>query len=418
MKKIKKVLSIIIVFAIILTLTYMGYMKIKKEKDYVIEDKKITLRVLTNRTDLVDSSLKDLAREYESMNPNVQVEFEGIKQRNDLLKIKAASRESLDITIVPTNVTKKALVGFYEDIDDLGFNENNTSGYYDGIGSDNKLHAVNAGVGYSGIIYNKVSFNKAGIDKIPETIEEFYEVCDKLKQVGIIPFAINAADKWPLTIYSEDFILPMEFTGDNDYVNSLNNKDLFCNDNGLYKSLSFLESMMERGYLEKDITGSNWSVFKVKHADAQVAMTFLGSWYPEQLIELGAKEDKIGMFPFPDTKVIVENKDWLFAISNDCKNIMEAKKLFKWLFYDGNYARACNLLPTIKSETKKYDFLNELLSYNKPIIMENAKNEETIEKFNEFKYSLPDIFYEYLTSDDKDAVIKKYNDLWKESSNT
>lgn len=417
MKKGKKILSSIIVCFIMFSSMHIFYLKITKQEKINSEDKKITLTVLTNRTDLVDNRLKELAEEYTSINPNIEVEFEGIKQRNDSLKTQAAARESFDITIIPTDVTKEALSGFYTDIDDLGFSKDNTSGYYDGIGSDNKLHAVNAGVGYSGIVYNKVSFKESGIEKVPETIDELYEACDKLKLAGIVPFAINAADKWPLTIYSEDFTLPMEFTGNKDYANSLNDKELFCNDNGLYKSLRFLEEMKDRGYLEDDITSSNWSLCKVKHANAKIGMTFLGSWYPEQLIELGAKEEDIGMFPFPDTKVIVENKDWLFAISNDCKNIKEAKELYKWLFYDGNYAKACNLLPIIKLETMKYSFLNELLSYNKPIIMGNTKSDESIERANKFNYSLPDIFYEYLTSDNKELVIKKYNDLWRESTN-
>ena len=382
----------------------------------IIKEEKITLKIVTNRTDLVDTKLQDMAKEYENLNPNIEVVIEGVKQPDKVLKMRAAAGESGDITIVPIDANKKSLASFYEPIDDLGFNYKNLIGYSLGLGNDNRLHAVNSGVGYAGIVYNKNSFKAAGIDKIPTTLGEFYETCEKLKTAGIIPFAINLSDEWPLQIYSDNFELPMETSNNINYSNDLVNKDLFDDDGGLYYSAKFLRSMKEKGYTEANFDESNWSSFKMKHAKGEIAMTFLESWYPEQLLELGAKKEDIGMFPFPDTNIIIINNEWRFGISKDCKHLEEAKKLFKWLFYEGKYSEACSINSAINEDKSRSWFLDELLSYNKPTLIGIPKTNETMEKFNNFQYALSSIFKEYIISDEPDKVIEKYNKLWRETS--
>ncbi|OOM13766.1 ABC transporter substrate-binding protein [Clostridium saccharobutylicum] len=414
MSKVKMVIAISILLAITVILYSTNSINIVDKNG---NEQKITLKIVTNRTDLVDSKLKHLANEYESLHPDIEIVFEGIKQPNDLLKIRAAVGESADITIVPTDISRKSLSTFYKPIDDLGFNSKNLNSYSSGLGSDNRLYAVNSGVAYCGIVYNKNSFKKAGIEKIPKTLEEFYDDCDKLKKDNIIPFAINLGDEWPLEIYSDDFALPMEKLGDSDYSNELLDKDLFSNDGGLSYSLNFLKNMKDRQYIEPNFMQANWSNFKIKHAKGEIAMTFLGSWYPNQLIDFGATENDIGMFPFPDTDVIVEDTEWLFAISKDSKHLKESSELFKWLFYDGKYAEACDIAPAVDQGKSQKWFLNELLSYNKKIILGNDRNKETLEAFNEFNHPLTSIFKEYLTSDNPNEVIEKYNKRWRQATN-
>lgn len=405
-----------IISSIVVILAIVYFFTSSNNIGNIIKEEKITLKIVTNRTDLVDIKLQDMAREYEKLNPNINVTIEGIKQPNETLKMRASAGESGDITIVPTDVTKRSLTTFYEPIDELGFDYKNLVGYSLGLGNDNRLHAVNCGIGYTGIVYNKNSFKVAGIDKVPSTLEEFYDTCKKLKEAGIIPFAINFSDEWPLQAYSDDFVLPMENSNNTNYTNSLVKKDLFDDDGGLYYSAKFLRTMKEKGYIEPNFTQSNWSTFKMQHAKGEIAMTLLGSWYPEQLIKLGAKKENIGMFPFPDTNIIIINTEWLFAISKDCKHLEETKKLFKWLFYEGKYSEACSIESPIKESKSRAWFLDELLSYDKQTRIGIPKTNETMEKLNRFQYSLRSIFKEYIISENPEKVIEKYNKLWRETS--
>ena len=47
-----------------------------------------------------------------------------------------------------------------------------------------------------GLIYNKDCFEKAGIDKLPTNMDELEEVCKKLKDAGITPFALASKETW------------------------------------------------------------------------------------------------------------------------------------------------------------------------------------------------------------------------------
>ncbi|GKX65024.1 ABC transporter substrate-binding protein [Inconstantimicrobium mannanitabidum] len=419
MDRLKKNLVYILVVIILSSIALYYSSRKNTSKTESIVQEKISLKVTTNRTDLVDNKLNDLAKEYMILNPNIQLSFEGIKDPNEILKIRASVGESSDITIIPTDAKTENLHLYYEPIDDLGFTKDNLRGYFTGVGEDKRLYAVNSSVGYDGIVYNKKTFLKAGIKSVPRTLDEFYKACEKLKAVGITPFAINAGDKWPLTVYAEGFVLPVENTGRMQYGDDLLTRDLFSDDGGLYYSLKFLETMKQREFIESDLNKPNWSKFKVDQANGSVSMTFTGTWYPSQLLELGCAKENIGMFPFPEAKLITQNGDWRFAISKNCKHKEEAKKLLKWLFYEGNYASACNILSSMKNNSFNNWILDELFSYNIPIVSsenggtESGSTENLTNALIKFGYPLNDIFKEYLTSNNPDKVIKRYNDLWR-----
>lgn len=51
-----------------------------------------------------------------------------------------------------------------------------------------KRYGLSTGTTTSGIVYNKRAFEQAGIPQIPQTLEQFYAACTKLKAAGITPF--------------------------------------------------------------------------------------------------------------------------------------------------------------------------------------------------------------------------------------
>lgn len=413
MSRWKKIFSAILILILSVNIV-LFYSQKTPNKTKEINQEKISLKVTTTRTDLVDNKLRDLAKRYMTLYPNIEVSFEGIKDPDEILKIRASVGESSDITLVPSNARTENLHLYYEPIDDLGFTKDNLRNYSLGVGADKKLYAVNSGVGYDGIVYNKKAFLKAGIKSVPRTINEFYDVCEKLKVAGITPFAVNAGDKWPLSLYGEGFTLPIENTGRLGYGDELLSRELFSDDGGLYYSLKFLKTMKQKGYIEKDINKPNWSKFKIDQANGTVAMTFTGTWYLSQLLEMGCEKQNIGMFPFPGVKVLVQNGDWRFAVSKDCKHKAEAKKLLKWLFYDGYYAFTCGTLSAMKYNSFNNWILDELFSYNVPIVnTETGDCKNVIDALIKFGYPINNIFKEYLNSSNPENVIKKYNELWK-----
>lgn len=61
--------------------------------------------------------------------------------------------------------------------------------------SDGKIYGVGAVESTSGIIYNKEIFERCHL-QIPQTYQEFLDVCKVLKKRGIMSIGVGGSDLW------------------------------------------------------------------------------------------------------------------------------------------------------------------------------------------------------------------------------
>ena len=161
------------------------------------EELKGDITFVSNRTDKRDE-IEALINEFEELNPKVNVELELIGDAETILQRKASVGELPDVTLVPSNISKNEYANYFLTIDDLGFNDNNIYNYDMGLGSDSRLYCLNSSITWQGIIYNKEIFQKANIEKLPTTIEELFQACEKIKALGVTPIAINYRQSWTM----------------------------------------------------------------------------------------------------------------------------------------------------------------------------------------------------------------------------
>lgn len=70
-----------------------------------------------------------------------------------------------------------------------------------------KLLGVPYAKAYVGIYYNKALFAKAGINRFPETWDEFFTACDKLSKLGVAPIALMTGENsWTSILMLAHFI--------------------------------------------------------------------------------------------------------------------------------------------------------------------------------------------------------------------
>lgn len=388
----------------------------KAPEETTKEENKIIGKIsfATNRTDKVDTVFKEIADEFKAKYPGTEVEIEGIKDPESILKTRMAANELPDVTLVLGQITNNDLPLYFAPIDDLGFTKDSIYYYDQGLGPDGKLYKVNSTVGYDGMVYNKNVFRECGIEKLPTTLDEFYGVCEKIKAKGIVPAASNFKDKWPLWWYVET--LPKMTSGNPNFCNELASKDAFLSDDGgVLAAMDLLRTMQEKGYLEKDLMSTNWDGMKKEMATGKIAMAFLGTWFPAQLIDNGAKQEDIGMFPFPGSKALIIASDWNYAVSKNSKNLDTAKAFLKFAFEDGKIAVKCGQLSPLKGVKYSDEFINELTSFNLPILEAVAKTEDYQAINAKMQIEWPDIAQEYMLSKKPDDVVKKYNEKWAET---
>lgn len=380
-------------------------------------DAKVTLTWETNRTDMAGTTLKDLADKYHKAHPNIIIKIESEKDSDGVMKTKAAGGELPDLSCVIGTMKKPDYPKYYADISDIGYTKDNLN-VYDKGEYDGKLYGLNTTVSYTGVFYNKQSFKKAGISTPPKTMDEFYADCEKLKAAGMVPFASNYKDGWPLDPFSNNHDLACAQTGDENYNNSFATKNPFDDPNGLLYGFKFMRTMKEKGYLEKDLMSTSWDNSKKAMAQGTTAMTYLGTWFPPQVVQNGAKAEDIGMFPFPGSKALVMSGDWCLGIAKNSKHITETKAFLKWLFDGAKYQKALDIASPIKGAKQSVPGLDELLSFNLPIITEKATEDKVDKTWKESEINLEQDLQKYMITNDPNSVIKQDNDKFAAARKT
>ncbi len=81
------------------------------EGDYT--DLTASIKVLTNRTDIVDTKCKEYADAFMSLYPNIKVEYEGITDYEQSLQLRLTTGDWGDVCFIPTSVSKMDLSKYF-----------------------------------------------------------------------------------------------------------------------------------------------------------------------------------------------------------------------------------------------------------------------------------------------------------------
>lgn len=157
-----------------------------------------------------------------------------------------------------------------------------------------------------GVWYRKSLFEQAGIDAPPTTMDELNEDVQLLKDAGIVPIAVGAADKWPAAHWWYNFALQ---GCSQDVIASMGSFDF--SDSCWVDAGTMLEDFLATDPFQPQFistvaqTGATSSAGMVANGDA--AMELMGQWnyFVYQGFTDGSDEanqallDDLGWFPMP-----------------------------------------------------------------------------------------------------------------------
>ncbi len=332
--------------------------KINVGEDY--QDINAEIKVLTNRTDIVDTIYKGYAEEFMKVYPNIKVTYEGVTDYEESLRLRLTTGDWGDLCFIPTSVSKNELsdyftpMGSYSALDPIyNFCTEKT---YEGT-----VYGIANGGTASGVCYNKKVWKDAGIDTLPTTPDEFLEDLQKIKDATkgkSVPLYTNFADGWPMGAW--DAYIGIAATGDADFMNNtiVHMKDPFAKRedmSGPYAVYYVLYEAVSRGLVEEDPASTDWESSKRLINNGEIATMVLGSWAVEQFKEAGDHPDDIGYMPFP---VTVDGKryagsggNYAFGINKKASadNQIAAMVYTKWLIEESTIYQDEGSIPALKS---------------------------------------------------------------------
>lgn len=233
--------------------------QIKLGEDY--KDIKATIKVLTHRTDIVDTVFADYVKRFQEMYPGINIEYEAVTDYFEDITTRLTTDNWGDICMIPTTVDKDELPNLFVNFGDKPTLDKNYV-MLNNFAYQDKVYGIPSTGNAQGIVYNKKVFEKAGITEIPKTPDDFLAALQKIKDnTDAIPMYSNFAANWTMTAW--DAYIGGSATGDPDFMNNglVHGKNPFSKRDdmtGPYAVYYVLYEATARGLIEDDPTTTDW----------------------------------------------------------------------------------------------------------------------------------------------------------------
>lgn len=149
----------------------------------------------------ISEPLNKLKAEYEKTHPGIKLDIQSVGGGTDYgasLKAKFASGDQPDIFTNEGYQDRDTWLEYLEDLSDQPWVKDLDDFARKPMTVNGKIYGQPMNLEGFGLVYNKDLFKKAGITKLPQTIDELEEAAKRLKAAGIIPFANGYAEWWVL----------------------------------------------------------------------------------------------------------------------------------------------------------------------------------------------------------------------------
>ncbi|GAA4721553.1 extracellular solute-binding protein [Isoptericola chiayiensis] len=308
------------------------------------------ITVLTNRTDLVDTTFQEYKESFEAEHPEVNVEFEAVTDYEGDVSIRLNTQDYGDVLLIPNTVSKDQLPNFFLP---LGTTDEvaETYRFVEEQAYDGQAYGVAITGNAQGYVVNKAVWESAGVTEPPTTPEEFLAGLQAIADTTeATPYYTNYADGWPLS----------QWQGNRGVIaGPETEQELAATDapwsegEEQYALDSLLYDVVDAGLSEPDPTTTNWEESKNLLGSGQVATMVLGSWAVTQMQDAaeanGGSADDIAYWPMPfqvdGTFRSTIGGDYKNAVSKHTENPEAARAWVDWFAQESGYAQSEGGLP-------------------------------------------------------------------------
>ncbi|MBC7549628.1 MAG: extracellular solute-binding protein [Cellulomonas sp.] len=385
------------------------------------------ITVLTNRTDLVDSTFAEYAKTFEAKYPEVTVTFEAVTDYEGEVKTRMNTKDYGDVLLIPNSVASTDLPDFFEP---LGTTEELSTTYrFTGEqATDGTTYGLATFGNANGLVYNKSVFKAAGITELPTTTEEFIADLQAIKDTtDAVPLYTNYKDGWPLSWPQS---IMGAFTGDAEALVKMSESDApWAEGEEKYTADSLLYDIAAAGLIEEDPTTTNWENSKNLIATGKIATMVLGSWALPQMQEAattaGNDPADIGFMPVPTQVDGVFHSpvggDYKMGINVNSEHKAAARAWLDWFIVDSGYYEVAGALPTVADQPAPDSLMEFEATGVKYVEMTPAPISTVIDNAAEIGISQPD-YYRLLvdsargaSSETKDQIFDGLNTKWADA---
>ena len=226
-----------------------------------------------------EQQLGEFIDEFEAEYPGIKIDLQyvpPVQQYVDKFSILVASNQMTDMFYTAAEnkqeVVEKGLAEDLSDMEIFSRIDKNTALTY---GNGDEIYAYSPDAWIGGVYYNKALFEQAGIEQEPQTWGDFIDACQKLQDIGVIPYIDDADNVHNL---AQDIYQCTVISQDPDADRKINNGEATFAEYYTEPLKNWYETMVEPGLYSQISLGMNSDqVFDMFVMD-QVGMVHGGPW--------------------------------------------------------------------------------------------------------------------------------------------
>ena len=254
------------------------------------------ITVVTNRVD-GEKVFEEVEKKFKEKYPEVEdVVFESSSDYDNHIRTRMNTKDYGDVLFIPfsMNANPKEYADFFEPLGKVEELEKEyidvTEADYDGI-----AYGIPTALNSLGIIYNEDVLKEAGVEKMPTSLEEMVEVCEKIKKnTDAIPFYTNYNNTlgvWGGALTS--------YGGENYRKDTLDKGTAFESGQPIRQVMDLFYALTSKGLTEEDPITGDYGKSQQMLADGKVAMFMMGSQELVEIREMAKNKESIKIAPFP-----------------------------------------------------------------------------------------------------------------------
>ncbi len=254
-----------------------------------------TLKVVTSRTD-ADALFEEMEEAFKAKYPDVEdIIWESSPDYTNYISTRMNTTDYGDVLFIPFSMSGEPEL-YPEYFEPLGQVSDLESVYIDVTEADYEgvAYGLPTAVDFLGIIYNETIFKEAGIETLPQTVEELMAVCEQIQtRTDAIPFYTGYGPRmgiWGGTLSS--------FGGENFKADTLEKGTAFAEGQPIRQVMDMFYDLSSKGFTEPDPVTLDSAKANQMMADNQLAMRIGGL---QDVYEIDALSDasSIQTMPLP-----------------------------------------------------------------------------------------------------------------------
>ncbi|MFI3169135.1 MAG: extracellular solute-binding protein [Faecalibacterium sp.] len=327
------------------------------------------IEVLFHKVEIVEL-MEDLSAQFTAIHPDVKVV---INSSGDVLQTRAVSGNMPDIYTCAYNADPFVYVddGYFADLTGLSCMEN----VLESVVEENLYNGANYYVPYisnaTGVYYNTEIFAENNI-LLPETMDEFFDVCETLLALGIMPISFSDQELWTLSAVG-DRLTGLVYDDDGSLFEEIAAGTTSALEHDGMRTVAEIFLKM-RDYGRSDSLGVSYEAAISEFAWGQTAMMIQGTWMLA-LCKAANPDVPVDMFPLPgitaaETRVGT-NVDLCYFVGEDSANKDVAIAFLAWMNeteqaqYFADYEGSPSLIKDVESSTAEFESLANLIEEGK-----------------------------------------------------